>query len=627
MRVHVLGEDLVAFRDTRGQVGLVDARCPHRGADLFFGRNEECGLRCVYHGWKFDVDGRCVDMPTMARDERLRAAGRAHGLSDARVRRPHLGLPRAAGARAAAAGARVRRRAAVPPLRVARSCRSATGRRRARAGSTPPTSRSCTCRWRSPDIPPERRRHPLHNAAQWMRDDPAPVSTSRARRRPGRSAASRRADEDDLYWRITQYLLPNHSLAPGSRRARPTSARPGCPSTTSCWVYGYTWNPDRPLTDARTASSRACRACTPRSTSTSCRSATAPTTTSSTARSRSTRTFTGIEGISEQDAAIQDSQGLIADRTREHLGPTDLGIVRFRRSSSTPPALAAGLEPPAAANSPDVYRVRGGGIIAPADPAASRMSSTAALRRRDRWRRPDPRPDLTPLTADPSECFRLHRSASGRAFPQEALRWADRLEPGAMTTDWSTGSRRAPRPRGGRRRRDARRRPRHRGRAGRARRHGRLHRPHHARRGLGALRLRPPETIEETAELVTALGGTGHRRSPSTTSIPTRCSALAERLRVEHGAHRRPRQRHLGSRGAEGRAAGVEHADLGARPRRRPADPPARRSTPTSSRRTSCCRSWSTGRAASWSRSPTAPPRTTRPATGSRCSTTWPRSR
>ena len=52
LRVTVMGEELVAFRDTNGRVGLMDRRCPHRGADLFFGRNEECGLRCVYHGWK-----------------------------------------------------------------------------------------------------------------------------------------------------------------------------------------------------------------------------------------------------------------------------------------------------------------------------------------------------------------------------------------------------------------------------------------------------------------------------------------------------------------------------------------------------------------------------------------------
>jgi phthalate 4,5-dioxygenase len=64
LRVTVLHEQLVAFRDTNGAVGLVDAFCPHRGAPLFFARNEECGLRCVYHGWKFDVEGKCVDLPS-----------------------------------------------------------------------------------------------------------------------------------------------------------------------------------------------------------------------------------------------------------------------------------------------------------------------------------------------------------------------------------------------------------------------------------------------------------------------------------------------------------------------------------------------------------------------------------
>jgi phthalate 4,5-dioxygenase len=63
VRVVLLGERLIAFRDTNGQVGLVQNHCPHRGASLFFGRNEETGLRCVYHGWKFAVDGTCLDMP------------------------------------------------------------------------------------------------------------------------------------------------------------------------------------------------------------------------------------------------------------------------------------------------------------------------------------------------------------------------------------------------------------------------------------------------------------------------------------------------------------------------------------------------------------------------------------
>jgi phenylpropionate dioxygenase-like ring-hydroxylating dioxygenase large terminal subunit len=62
-RVRLLGEDLVAFRDTQGRIGLIGEHCAHRGTSLFFGRNEDCGLRCIYHGWKYDVQGNIVDTP------------------------------------------------------------------------------------------------------------------------------------------------------------------------------------------------------------------------------------------------------------------------------------------------------------------------------------------------------------------------------------------------------------------------------------------------------------------------------------------------------------------------------------------------------------------------------------
>lgn len=63
-RIKLLGEDLIVFRDSAGRLGVIDEFCPHRLASLFYGRNEESGVRCIYHGWKFDVNGACVDMPS-----------------------------------------------------------------------------------------------------------------------------------------------------------------------------------------------------------------------------------------------------------------------------------------------------------------------------------------------------------------------------------------------------------------------------------------------------------------------------------------------------------------------------------------------------------------------------------
>src|SRR5437867_7359538 len=65
LRLMLLGERLIAFRDSAGRIGVLDHRCPHRCASLFFGRNEEGGIRCIYHGWKFDISGNCVDMASV----------------------------------------------------------------------------------------------------------------------------------------------------------------------------------------------------------------------------------------------------------------------------------------------------------------------------------------------------------------------------------------------------------------------------------------------------------------------------------------------------------------------------------------------------------------------------------
>ena len=107
VRVKLLSERLLAFRDTQGRVGLMDEFCAHRGVSLWFGRNEENGLRCPYHGWKYDVTGQCIDVPSEPVESGFCQQDQAQVLSVRRAGRRDLGLYGSARAQAAAAGLRM----------------------------------------------------------------------------------------------------------------------------------------------------------------------------------------------------------------------------------------------------------------------------------------------------------------------------------------------------------------------------------------------------------------------------------------------------------------------------------------------------------------------------------------
>ena len=188
VRVKVLGEDLIAFRDTDGNVGLVDAYCPHRGAPMFFGRNEEDGLRCVYHGWKFDVDGECIDLPNAPEGDTFKnkVEIKAYPCVDAgdliwaymgpKDKQPPF--PEFEWTQAAA------ETTATSPSSVS----SATTCRPWRATTTRRTAASCTAPW------PTRRRNPLQQLPQPAQPAHRLAATTRWRRqqRPGRALPARR---------------------------------------------------------------------------------------------------------------------------------------------------------------------------------------------------------------------------------------------------------------------------------------------------------------------------------------------------------------------------------------------------------------------------------------------------
>ena len=377
LRLKLLGEDFIAFRDSDGEFGIVDARCPHRGANLFFGRNEECGLRCVYHGWKFDVHGHCVDIPNASPEVASRLKPDA-GIRALQVREwgdviwAFLGdgeapeLPQFEFAKVPPSHRFVSKK--FQQCNWAQACEGGldtahfsylhagindgkkvglhqVGKSREEiAGQNEPTHRA---RFR------------------WLIEDGDPRFTVLDHAAGALLCAARTADNDEVYYRMTQFLMPNHSLAPGNFPEDNNLGNTWVPiDDTSCWIFCYCWNPDRPLREdecRQLASGSGIFA--------EVDDCYVP------LRQREndylidrdaqrTESYTGIRGISEQDAAIADSQGLIADRTNEMLVQTDLGVVRFRQTMFDAAASVASGSEPLGADRPDAYFVRSGDAVA-----------------------------------------------------------------------------------------------------------------------------------------------------------------------------------------------------------------------------------------------------------------------
>jgi phthalate 4,5-dioxygenase oxygenase subunit len=367
IRVKVMDEELVAFRDTQGRVGLVEPRCAHRGADLFFGRNEEGGIRCIYHGWKYDATGKCIELPNVP------AGSTYHGKISIKAY-PTREFGEIVWAYL---GPQEHTPEKVPQLEF---------------GLVPASHRYVTkrlmeCNWahsmegaldtahfsflhmpapgfasnENPTVAADERR------MRWLRNDPLPQFTIVEHDVGFVVGGSRKAEEEGLYWRITQFMLPTHSVTPSAMPGETYYGYTWVPiDDEACWIYVYAWHPDRPIPEMERAKYE--------------RggygqfSALGPGFVPLANRSndflidrdeQKHRSFTGVRGIAEQDAMAQASQGVIADRTREHLTATDAAVVRFRRAVlEGAKALAAGKEPEAPHQAAS-YTLRSGGSVAP----------------------------------------------------------------------------------------------------------------------------------------------------------------------------------------------------------------------------------------------------------------------
>jgi phthalate 4,5-dioxygenase oxygenase subunit len=380
VRVKILGEQLLAFRDSTGRVGLVEPRCPHRGADLYFGRNEDGGIRCAYHGWKFDTDGRCLDMPivpvetapTMCAKVRIRSyPTREWGamvwayLGELAGGKEPPPLPQMEFAVVPGAHRYVSKK-----LQECNWAQGAEGGidtahfsflHMPVAGSEEEFTERAIRAVRGYSAKTMSQDH-----VRWMREDPRPRYQVRRHAAGLVLGASRQADPGEHYWRIAQFLMPCHGYTPSATEGQTYHGQSWVPiDDHSCWIFCYSWNPERPLTDEERSSYTAGGAVYPARGRDYVPLRNRSNEYLMDRRMQKQENFTGIEGVSEQDAAIQDSQGLIADRSRELLGPTDVAVVHFRRLMLEAAASVAAGETPPGAEEPSAYMVRGGGTVAP----------------------------------------------------------------------------------------------------------------------------------------------------------------------------------------------------------------------------------------------------------------------
>jgi phthalate 4,5-dioxygenase len=384
LRLRLLGENLIAFRDTSGRIGLVRNACPHRGASLFYGRNEEGGLRCVYHGWKFDVAGKCLDMP-------LEPPGSDYKEKVRAVAYPTREL---GGIVWAYMGGRV-----VPPPLPELEAIHLPG------VQGQPAMRECNwiqameadldtghvgfLHWGSARLQDAR----PGSFAWYALKEPSPRYRVTDTDYGTLYGAYRPAEADSYYWRIGAFLFPFYTMVPVGVLGLQVGVR--------CYVpldddHTMVWNIEPPPAAAG-AGRGAGRAGVEFSEGKlpGYDSEYLPNASDWLGRWRYVQngqndylidrdlqrrsSYTGIIGANAQDQAISESMGAVSDKTQEHLGTSDIMIARtrmrlirairaLRDSGTTPPGV----------DQPSVYRVRSGGTLLPRD--ADWLEATSSWR-------------------------------------------------------------------------------------------------------------------------------------------------------------------------------------------------------------------------------------------------------
>jgi phthalate 4,5-dioxygenase oxygenase subunit len=373
-RVQLLGERLIAFRGTGGQAGLVGEFCPHRLASLYFGRVEEAGLRCVYHGWKFGLDGQCLEMPSEPPESSFAAKVR------------HVAYPCVE--RGGVVWAYLGPEAPAPPVHALEFM------------DLPPahvlvSKRVQGCNWFQALEGGIDSSHisflhaPLaHTDVDITRElDRASFGVGEAVQTADRAprfevldtdygvviGARRTRADGQHYWRVSQFLMPFYTMPPTDLGERTVQSHIWVPMDDTHVVnWMVTWHPDRALTPEELAVHLGGKGAhvveyappTPEPYGDIRTAACAANDYFMDWEVHRTRMFCGIPGFGVQDQAIQESQGPIVDRTRERLGTSDTAIIQVRRRLlAAARALRDGGVPPR--HAPGAFLVRSASVVLP----------------------------------------------------------------------------------------------------------------------------------------------------------------------------------------------------------------------------------------------------------------------
>jgi phenylpropionate dioxygenase-like ring-hydroxylating dioxygenase large terminal subunit len=358
VRVKLLSERLLAFRDTQGRVGVIDEFCAHRGISLWFGRNEDNGLRCPYHGWKYDHTGQCIDVPSEPEESGFCKKIKLKSYPSVELGGVvwiYMGPPELK-----------------PPLPAFEWCTVPATHRFA-------SKRTEECNYLQAIEGGIDSSHVSFLHRHELRSDPLHVGRG-AQLTQGTDArfevvetdggmivgVRRSAEPGYLYWRITQWVVPFHTMIPpyGDNALNGHAWVPI--DDENCYTWSFTHHPTRALTDAELEVMRNGGGIHVKLIPGSFRPVVNKDNDYMIDRvaQRHHKSYSGVKGIAMQDAAIQESMGPIQDRSKENLVSTDNAIIMARHRLRKLALAAQRGEVPDGID-PETHRVRSASIVLP----------------------------------------------------------------------------------------------------------------------------------------------------------------------------------------------------------------------------------------------------------------------